>query len=139
MAQGGDVFVLDMGQPVKIIDLARRMVELSGLTVRDERHPDGDIELTVTGLRPGEKLYEELLIGNNPKPTQHPRIMKAHELFLPWPALEQKLNALSIAMSANDVPVIRALLKDLVRGYQPTGKVVDWVYLAMQREAVANE
>jgi FlaA1/EpsC-like NDP-sugar epimerase len=139
MGQGGDVFVLDMGQPVKIIDLARRMVELSGLTVRDELHPDGDIEITVTGLRPGEKLYEELLIGDNPKPTQHPRIMKAHEQFLPWPALEQKLNALSIAMSANDVPVIRALLKDLVSGYQPTGEVVDWVHLAMQRDAVANE
>jgi FlaA1/EpsC-like NDP-sugar epimerase len=139
MGQGGDVFVLDMGQPVKIIDLARRMVELSGLTMRDELHPDGDIELTVTGLRPGEKLYEELLIGDNPKPTQHPRIMKAHEQFLLWPALEQKLNALSIAMSANDVPVIRALLKDLVSGYQPTGEVVDWVHLAMQRDAVANE
>ena len=139
MGQGGDVFVLDMGQPVKIIDLARRMVELSGLTVRDELHPDGDIELTVIGLRPGEKLYEELLIGDNPKPTQHPRIMKAHEQYLPWPALEKKLNALSIAMSVNDVPVIRALLKDLVTGYQPTGEVVDWVHLAMQRDAVANE
>jgi len=139
MGQGGDVFVLDMGQPVKIIDLARRMVELSGLTVRDELHPDGDIELSVTGLRPGEKLYEELLIGDNPKPTQHPRIMKAHEQFLPWPALEQKLNAISIAMSANDVPVIRALLKDLVSGYQPTGEVVDWVHLANLREAVNAE
>jgi FlaA1/EpsC-like NDP-sugar epimerase len=139
MGQDGDVFVLDMGQPVKIIDLARRMVGLSGLTVRDELHPNGDIELTVTGLRPGEKLYEELLIGDNPKPTQHPRIMKAHEQFLPWPALEQKLNALSIAMSVNDVPVIRVLLKDLVSGYQPTGEVVDWVHLAMQRDAVANE
>jgi FlaA1/EpsC-like NDP-sugar epimerase len=92
-----------------------------------------------TGLRPGEKLYEELLIGDNPKPTQHARIMKAHEQFLSWPKLEQKLNALSIAMSANDVPVIRALLKDLVSGYQPTGEVVDWVHLAMQRDAVANE
>jgi FlaA1/EpsC-like NDP-sugar epimerase len=90
----------------------------------------------VTGLRPGKKQYEELLIGDNPKPTQHPRIMKAHEQFLPWPALEQKLNALGIAMSANDVPVIRAVLKDLVSGYQPTGEVVDWVHLAMQRDAV---
>jgi FlaA1/EpsC-like NDP-sugar epimerase len=138
MGQGGDVFVLDMGQPVKIIDLARRMVELSGLTVRDELHPDGDIELTVTGLRPGEKLFEELLIGDNPEPTQHARIMKAHEQFLPWPVLEQKLNALSIAMSVNDVPVIRALLKDLVNGYQPTGEVVDWVHLAIQRDAVGS-
>jgi FlaA1/EpsC-like NDP-sugar epimerase len=139
MGQGGDVFVLDMGQPVKIIDLARRMVELSGLTVRDELHPDNDIELTVTGLRPGEKLYEELLIGDNPKPTQHARIMKAHEQFLSWPQLEQKLNALSIAMSVNDVPVIRGMLQELVSGYQPSGKVVDWVHMALEREALANE
>jgi FlaA1/EpsC-like NDP-sugar epimerase len=134
MGQGGDVFVLDMGQPVKIIDLARRMVELSGLTVRDELHPDGDIELSVTGLRPGEKLYEELLIGDNPKPTQHPRIMKAHEQFVSWPQLESKLNALSMAMSVNDAPLIRALLKDLVSGYQPSGEVVDWVHMALERE-----
>ena len=139
MGQGGDVFVLDMGQPVKIIDLARRMVELSGMTVRDELHPDGDIELTVTGLRPGEKLYEELLIGDNPKPTQHPRIMRAHEQFLSWTDLEQKLNALSIAMNVNDVPVIRGMLQELVSGYQPSGEVVDWVHMALEREALANE
>jgi FlaA1/EpsC-like NDP-sugar epimerase len=139
MGQGGDVFVLDMGQPVKIIDLARRMVELSGLTVRDENYAEGDIEITVTGLRPGEKLYEELLIGDNPKPTQHARIMKAHEQFLPWSQLEGKLNALSIAMSVNDVPVIRGLLQQLVSGYQPSGEVVDWVHMAQEREALANE
>jgi len=84
MATGGDVFVLDMGQPVRIYDLARRMVELSGLTLRDEAHPHGDIAIEITGLRPGEKLYEELLIGDNPEPTDHPRIMKAHEDFMPW-------------------------------------------------------
>jgi FlaA1/EpsC-like NDP-sugar epimerase len=139
MGQGGDVFVLDMGQPVKIMDLARRMVELSGLTVRDELRPDGDIELSVTGLRPGEKLYEELLIGDNPKPTQHPRIMKAREKFLNWPQLESKLNALSMAMSVNDVPIIRTLLQELVSGYQPSGEVVDWVHMALEREALANE
>jgi FlaA1/EpsC-like NDP-sugar epimerase len=139
MGQGGDVFVLDMGQPVKIINLARRMVELSGLTVRDELHPDGDIELTVTGLRPGEKLYEELLIGDNPKATQHPRIMKAHELHLTWSQLESKLNALNMAMSVNDVPVIRGQLQELVSGYQPSGEVVDWVHMALEREALANE
>jgi FlaA1/EpsC-like NDP-sugar epimerase len=135
MGQGGDVFVLDMGQPVKIIDLARRMVELSGLTVKDESNLNGDIELSVTGLRPGEKLYEELLIGDNPQSTQHARIMKAHEQFLPWPQLETKLNALSMAISVNDVPVIRALLKELVSGYQPSGEVVDWVHMALEREA----
>jgi FlaA1/EpsC-like NDP-sugar epimerase len=144
MGQGGDVFVLDMGQPVKIIDLARRMVELSGLTVRDELNPDGDIELAVTGLRPGEKLYEELLIGDNPKPTQHPRIMKAHEQCLSWSHLQDKLNALSIAVGANDVPVIRALLQQLVSGYKTSGEVVDWVYLAQEhieyeRKALTNE
>ena len=139
MGQGGDVFVLDMGQPVKIIDLARRMVELSGLTVRDENYAEGDIEITLTGLRPGEKLYEELLIGDNPKPTQHARIMKAHEQFLPWSQLEGKLNALSIAMRVNDVPVIRGLLQQLVSGYQPSGEVVDWVHMAQEREALANE
>lgn len=139
MGQGGDVFVLDMGQPVKIIDLARRMVELSGLTVRDELNPSGDIELTVTGLRPGEKLYEELLIGDNPRPTQHPRIMRATEQFLSWPEFEQKLKALSMAVSVNDVPVIRAMLQQMVSGYQPSGEVVDWVHMALEREALANE
>ncbi len=135
MGQGGDVFVLDMGAPVKIIDLARRMVELSGLTVRDELQLDGDIELAVTGLRPGEKLYEELLIGDNPKATQHPRIMKANEQFLVWSELRARLQALSMAVSANDVPAIRGLLQQLVSGYQPTGEVVDWVHLAQEREA----
>jgi FlaA1/EpsC-like NDP-sugar epimerase len=139
MGQGGDVFVLDMGQPVKIIDLARRMVELSGLTVRDELHPYGDIELAVTGLRPGEKLYEELLIGDNPKPTHHPRIMKAQEQFISWPQLQDKLNALSMAIGTNDVPVIRDLLQQLVSGYQPSGEVVDWVHLANQREVVNED
>lgn len=134
MGTGGDVFVLDMGQPVRIINLAQRMIELSGLTVKDESNPEGDIAITVTGLRPGEKLYEELLIGDNPKPTQHPRIMKAHEQFLSWPELEEKLNALSIAMSVNDVPVIRGLMQQLVSGYQPSGEVVDWVHLALERE-----
>jgi FlaA1/EpsC-like NDP-sugar epimerase len=124
-----------MGEPVKIVDLARRMVELSGLTVRDEADPSGDIELAVTGLRPGEKLFEELLIGDNPKPTQHPRIMKAHEQFLNWPELSQRLNALQLAIGVNDVPAIRGLLQQLVSGYQPSGEVVDWVYLAQDREA----
>ncbi|HRK57541.1 MAG TPA: polysaccharide biosynthesis protein, partial [Burkholderiaceae bacterium] len=136
MGTGGDVFVLDMGQPVKIIDLARRMVELSGLTVKDELNPDGDIEIVVTGLRPGEKLYEELLIGDNPKPTQHPRIIKAHEQCLPWPQLQEKLDALSLAMSVNDVPVIRGLLAQIVTDYSPSGEVVDWVHLALEREAL---
>jgi FlaA1/EpsC-like NDP-sugar epimerase len=139
MGTGGDVFVLDMGQPVRIYELAQRMVELSGLTLKEEANPKGDIEINVTGLRPGEKLYEELLIGDNPKPTQHARIMKAHETFMPWDKLQDQLNALKLAISVNDVPVIRALLQQLVAGYQPSGEVVDWVHLALEREAVAGE
>jgi FlaA1/EpsC-like NDP-sugar epimerase len=137
MGSGGDVFVLDMGQSVKIMDLARRMIELSGLSLRDELHPAGDIEIAITGLRPGEKLFEELLIGDNPRPTQHPRIMKAHESFMTWPVLEKKLQALSMAMGVNDVPVIRQMLQQLVSDYQPSGEVVDWVHLAQERQAQA--
>jgi FlaA1/EpsC-like NDP-sugar epimerase len=119
MGHGGDVFVLDMGEPVKIIDLARRMVELSGLRVRDAELPNGDIEIVVTGLRPGEKLYEELLIGDNPEPTSHPRIMKAHEDSLPWPALELQLTTLLQAAVVNDVDAIKAVFNTCVHGYVP--------------------
>lgn len=130
MAQGGDVFVLDMGDPVRIMDLARRMIELSGLSVLDDANPQGDIAIKVTALRPGEKLFEELLIGDNPMPTDHPRIMKALEEFVPWPELTTRLHALGDALNANDVPKIRTLLKELVPGYKPDGDVVDWVHLA---------
>ena len=139
MGTGGDVFVLDMGQPVRIVDLARRMVELSGLSVRDDNNPEGDIEIAITGLRPGEKLYEELLIGENPISTQHPRIMKAQEPYLPWAQLQQSLGALHVAKGVNDVALIRGLLQQLVAGYEPSGEVVDWVYLAQEREAVGGE
>jgi FlaA1/EpsC-like NDP-sugar epimerase len=117
MGQGGDVFVLDMGEPVKIIDLARRMVQLSGLALRDDAHPDGDIEIVVTGLRPGEKLFEELLIGDNPEPTEHPRIMKAREDHLLWPQLAAELDALQVAAQGNDVPTIRLILQRNVQGF----------------------
>ncbi len=137
MAKGGDVFVLDMGQSVKIMDLAVRMIELSGLTFRNDGNPDGDIEIEITGLRPGEKLYEELLIGDNPKPTSHPRIMKAHEDFIPWADLEVKLNALEMALNVNDVSVIRLMMQQLVSGYTPSGEIVDWVYLEQEAEAQA--
>ena len=114
MAEGGEVFVLDMGQPVKIIDLARRMVALSGCTLRDAEHPEGDIEILITGLRPGEKLYEELLIGDNPVGTGHPRIMKAREEFLNWPVLAPLLDELSDASRHKNASVVLALLKRLV-------------------------
>lgn len=128
MAHGGDVFVLDMGEPVRIIDLARRMVELSGLQVKTAQHPTGDIEIHITGLRPGEKLYEELLIGDNPQPTQHARIMKAQEDLLPWGELQTLLASLDEAMERNDVATVRALLQVCVQGYQPAGEVVDWLH-----------
>ncbi len=127
MAEGGDVFVLDMGEPVRIIDLARRMVELSGLRVKDEQNPGGDIEIQITGLRPGEKLYEELLIGDNAQPTAHARIMRALEDSLPWVDLLEVLNTLDQAMMANDVHALRAMLQVCVHGYEPAGEVVDWV------------
>jgi len=135
MAKGGDVFVLDMGQPVNIMDLARRMIELSGLTVRHEQNSDGDIEIKITGLRPGEKLYEELLIGDNPKPTSHSRIMKADEEFIPWAELEDKLNALEVALNVNDVGAIRLMMEKLVAGYSPSDEIVDWVFLEQAAEA----
>jgi FlaA1/EpsC-like NDP-sugar epimerase len=117
MAVGGDVFVLDMGEPVKIMDLAQRMVQLSGLTVRNEHNPAGDIEIAVTGLRPGEKLYEELLIGDNPERTVHPRIMKAHEDYLAWPDLAVQLDTLRNAAHAADLAAIKAVLQTCVQGY----------------------
>lgn len=135
MAKGGDVFVLEMGRPVKIIDLARRMVELSGLTVRDDQDPDGDIEIKITGLRPGEKLYEELLIGDNPKQTSHPRIMRAHEVFIPWAELKDQLSALEIALGGNDVSVIRLIMAKLVSGYIPSEEIVDWVFMKHEADA----
>jgi FlaA1/EpsC-like NDP-sugar epimerase len=137
MAKGGDVFVLDMGQSVKIMDLAQRMIELSGLSLRHEQNPDGDIEIEITGLRPGEKLYEELLIGDDPRPTLHPRIMKAHETFLAWEAFQARLKALELALNANDVGVIRLMMQELVTGYSPETEIVDWVYLQQEAQGAA--
>ncbi|MBY3083083.1 polysaccharide biosynthesis protein [Rhizobium laguerreae] len=128
MAEGGDVFLLDMGEPVRIADLARKMVELSGLAVRDKDNPEGDIELSVTGLRPGEKLFEELLIGDNPETTEHPRIMKAREDFLSWPELSRRLNTLNAALDRNDMIAARATLAELVSGYSSTGEVSDLAF-----------
>ena len=128
----GGVFVLDMREPVRIYDLASRIVELSGLIVRNEKNPQDDIEITVTGLRPSEKL----LIGDDPKRTQHPRILKAHEKFIFWAQLQGKLQLLNLALSVNDVPVLRSLLQQLVTGYQPSDEVVDWVHLEQERQAL---
>ena len=115
MARGGEVFVLDMGKPVKIADLARTMVQLSGLTVRDEKNPDGDIEIAEVGLREGEKLYEELLIGENPEETKHPRIRMAHEDHLAWPRLRELLGAIAATTSGEEAI---ARLQELVPEFE---------------------
>lgn len=128
MGQGGDVFVLDMGEPVTITDLARKMVMLSGLSVRDETNPNGDIAITFSGLRPGEKLYEELLIGDNPETTQHPKIHRANEVFVPWVELHPILLTLQDALNEDDYDTIRALLLSTVQGYQPSNGIVDLIY-----------
>ena len=122
MAKGGDVFLLDMGAPVKIVDLARRMIELSGLTVRDHLNPEGDIDIVVTALRPGEKLYEELLIASNPRQTEHPRIFKAHEYFFTMPELMAHLSELQLIMENEDDAAIKVCLQHLVKGFTPDGE-----------------
>jgi FlaA1/EpsC-like NDP-sugar epimerase len=128
MGQGGDVFVLDMGQPVKIVELAEKMIHLSGLSIRSEKNQHGDISIEFTGLRPGEKLYEELLIGDNVSATQHPMIMSASEDHLPWDVLKIKLNELLIAVEHDDYARVRQLLRETVSGYTPDGEIVDWIY-----------
>jgi FlaA1/EpsC-like NDP-sugar epimerase len=128
MAQGGEVFLLDMGKPVKIAELAREIVELSGFTVRDEQNPRGDIEVKFTGLRAGEKLYEELLIGGNPQITSHPKIMKARETFRGLDELENDLEELLQGISRNDAEATRRILGQLVPEYSPAKDIVDWAH-----------
>ena len=128
MADSGDVFVLDMGEPIKIIDLARRMILLSGLTEKNSSNPSGDIAIKISGLRPGEKLYEELLIGNNPERTHHPKIMRANETYTPWGTLALELEILGRVVESNDVPIALSMLKDLVNDFSPDGSLVDWMY-----------
>lgn len=128
MGRGGDVFVLDMGNPVKIADLARRMIHLSGLEVRDEAHPEGDIAIEFTGLRPGEKLYEELLIGENVSGTEHPLIMRAEENDLPWEVLQVLLERLDEACHQFAYQEVRELLMKAVDGYQPQCEISDHVW-----------
>ncbi|MNG08925.1 UDP-N-acetyl-alpha-D-glucosamine C6 dehydratase [compost metagenome] len=128
MGQGGDVFVLDMGEPVKIIELAEKMIHLSGLSVRSEKNQHGDISIEFTGLRPGEKLYEELLIGDNVLATQHPMIMSANEDHLPWDGLKAKLTELLNAVDQDDYVRVRQLLRETVSGYTPDDDIVDWIY-----------
>lgn len=128
MGQGGEVFVLDMGEPVKIADLARKMIHLMGLTEKTEDRPAGDIEVIYTGLRPGEKLYEELLIGDEPQGTAHPRIMMAREVSLPWDEVAELLTKLTRASQAFDCQAIVEILKQARTGYVPNDDVADLVW-----------
>ena len=133
MASGGDVFVLDMGKPVKILDLARRMVHLMGLSVQDDANPDGDIEIRFTGLRPAEKLYEELLIGTDVSGTEHPRILRANEEFLEPDLLNPLIDQVWAAARSLDADEARRILLRVIGGYKPTGPLVDLV--SQRREA----
>jgi UDP-N-acetylglucosamine 4,6-dehydratase len=128
MGQGGDVFVLDMGQPVKIAELAEKMILLSGLSLRSEANPHGDIAVEFSGLRPGEKLYEELLIGDDVTATEHPMIMRANEAHLPWAEFKLALEDLLAAVAQDDYVRVRQLLRETVSGYAPEGEIVDWIH-----------
>ena len=132
---GGDVFVLDMGNSVKIFDMACRMILLSGKTIKDAEHPNGDIEISVVGLRPGEKLYEELLVGDNVQKTEHAKIMQAHETFLPLEVLEEKLSKFELVEIENDCLAARNLLQDVVSGFTPNSPIVDSLYTSTKQVA----
>ncbi|MCG9778651.1 polysaccharide biosynthesis protein [Photobacterium damselae] len=136
MGKGGDVFVLDMGESVRISDLARNLVRLSGLEVRDEQNPDGDIEIQYSGLRPGEKLYEELLIGDNVQKTSHERIMTAHEIKLTWQELNSILIKLDDACHNFEHEVIRELLLTAPTGFKPTDNICDLVWTVRNQETI---
>ncbi|MDG9925355.1 MULTISPECIES: nucleoside-diphosphate sugar epimerase/dehydratase [unclassified Pseudomonas] len=134
MGQGGDVFVLDMGPPVKILELAEKMIHLSGLSIRSERNPQGDIDIEFTGLRPGEKLYEELLIGDNVSPTCHPMIMRASEEHLSWETMKGVLDEMRTVLAKDDYDRVRQLLRETVSGYAPEGEIVDWMHVQHRTE-----
>ena len=136
MGEGGEVFVLDMGEPVKIIDLARRMVHLSGLEIKNDSNPDGTIEIQHVGLRPGEKLFEELLIGDNVEGTSHPLIMRAQEKSIPWDQLEHFLQELEQACDTFNYTEIRTLLMKIVAEYQPQCGIEDFIWQATEGKTV---
>jgi FlaA1/EpsC-like NDP-sugar epimerase len=134
MGQGGDVFVLDMGEPIRIIDLAKRMIHLSGLEIKDDAHPNGEIEISFTGLRPGEKLFEELLIGNNISETAHCRIMRAEEEIIPLYQLNQQLDQLKQAINDGDLNLMRQILTQSISGFIPQCEVSDFLLKAEEKD-----
>ncbi len=138
MAEGGDVFVLDMGKPVKIYDLAVRMINLMGMTVKNEDNPEGDIEIEFVGLRPAEKLYEELLIGSNVSGTEHPRILRADEEFIPKKELSRLIDELQAASRDLDCERAKALLMSAVKEYAPGESIEDHVWRRKQFVAAAS-
>jgi FlaA1/EpsC-like NDP-sugar epimerase len=130
MGHGGDVFVLDMGEPVQIYELAQKMIHLSGFTERTTQQPSGDIEINVTGLRAGEKLFEELLIGDNVETTAHPKIMRAEEKMLSLEQVNQQLTRLTVAYKNDDVTQVRQVLLDTIDGFEPQCEIQDWIHQA---------
>ena len=128
LAESNDIFVLDMGKSVKIIDLIHKMVKLSGLSILDEKNPDGDIKIVNIGLRPGEKLYEELLLGKELQDTKHVRIKKANDPYISWESLESKLENLKLLIKDNNVIEILNFLKEIVNDYKPSEKIVDKIF-----------
>ena len=128
MSEGCEVFVLDMGSSIKIKDLIYKMIKLSGLTVKDANNLDGDIEIKVTGLRPGEKLYEELLLGDNPQKTDHKKIKKAQDPHIPFSQLKIDLDNLTILLNESRVKEIKNLLGKLIPSYKSNSKIIDCVY-----------
>ena len=129
MGQGGDLFVLDMGEPVQILELAKRLISLSGKEVKNEENPEGDIEIIFTGLRPGEKLFEELLIGDDVRDTQHRQIFKANEEYISWKEVEEYLIEIKEASSSSDHIKLRNIFQQTVSGFKPEKDIVDVIYL----------
>jgi len=138
MSKQCDVFVLNMGKSVKIKDLIYRIVELSGLSIKDEENPDGDIEIKVTGLRAGEKLFEELLLGDNPQPTIHEKIKKAQDPFIPLFQLEKQFTVLKSHITNNKAADVKRMLENILSSYQSEYKIVDYLYAEQARQIGSN-
>jgi FlaA1/EpsC-like NDP-sugar epimerase len=129
MGKHSEVFVLDMGKSIKIIDLIKKMINLSGFTIRDDKNPTGDIKIKIVGLRPGEKLYEELLIGDDPQKTDHIKIKKANDSFIPFAQLELELNNLKSLLDENSINEVKNLLEKLLKLYKSNSHIVDHLYV----------